>query len=344
MITVQESWERAFEDPFRSHLEGLLPAFLTSSRWFGGKAKTIRSAQFADVVRVGTENGALVIVFIEVSYAQADKETYVVPITAAFDAEAERIKRDHANAVIGDVSVAYAQESQRGVLYDALWNHECALTLLGNMKRDVRLQGCSGALVGSATGLFDDVTVALNPSSVSVMKGEQSNTSVKFSDRVMMKLYRRIEPGMNPELEIGRALTARSFRNSPELVGALEYARENGEPITLALAQRFIANQGNAWDYTLSQLSLCFDRIGDLHHTNVADSAATVQINSSSVSTDLVLGFIDTARLLGRRTGELHNALGQTSADPAFSPEPCSTSYVLQRIQAMQRSTIQAMA
>ena len=344
MITVQESWERAFDDPVRSHIEELFPAFLMSSRWFGGKAKTIRAARLADIVKIGTENGALLMAFVDVSYAKGEKDTYVVPIAAAFDAEAERLKRDHANAVIGDLSVTYAEASQRGVLYDALWNPDCALALLASMGQEDRHKGSTGTVVGSATAQFADAAVRLDSSLISVMKGEQSNTSVKFGDRVMMKLYRRIEPGMNPELEIGRALTSRSFRNSPDLVGALDYALEHDEPMTLALAQRFVANQGNAWDYTLSQLSLYFSRIGDLPQPDVASPSSTVHMSSPSVSTDVFFGFIDAARLLGRRTGELHNALGQPTADPAFAPEPCSTSYLLQRTEAMQRSTTQAMA
>lgn len=342
MITVQDNWERALDEPVRSHIEELFPAFLMSSRWFGGKAKTIRSAHLADTVKIGTENGAFLMAIIDVSYAQGEKNTYVVPIGAAFDAEAERLKRDHANAVIGDLSVTYAQGSQRGVLYDALWNPDCALALLASMGQEDRHKGSTGTLVGSATAQFADAAVRLDSSLISVMKGEQSNTSVKFGDRVIMKLYRRIEPGMNPELEIGRALTSRSFRNSPELVGALEYAREHEEPMTMALAQRFIANQGNAWDYTLSQLSSYFGRVGDLPQKDLANPSATVQRNRPS--TDVFFGFIDAARLLGRRTGELHNALGEASADPAFAPESCSTSYLRQRIQAMQRSTTQAMA
>ena len=344
MITVQQTWEQAFEDPFRSQLEGLLPAFLAAARWFGGKAKAIRSAKFSDIVRIGADDRGMILGFVDVSYATGEMETYVVPVTAAFDAEAERIKRDHASAVLGDLNIGTSQQPRLGVLYDALWNHDCAFKLLTSMGRSGRFEGSSGVVVGSSTVLFDQVALALNPSSTSVMKGEQSNTSVKFGEHVMMKLYRRSEPGMNPELEIGRVLTSRAFRNSPELVGALEYVRQNDEPITLALAQRYIANQGNAWDYTLSQLALYFDRIGERHQQNTLAPSATDHINSPSAFPDLFFDFLDAARLLGRRTGELHNVLGQPSDDPAFSPEPCSTAYVQDRIQSMQDSVTQAMA
>ena len=138
------------------------------------------------------------------------------------------------------------------MLYDALWNEACAYSLLAAWAaaRNSRVPPAkSWRHQRHYSTRSQPVKI---PARFNVMKAEQSNTSVKFGDRVIMKLYRRVEPGMNPELEIGRALTARRFRHSPSLVGALEYTHENDEPMTLALAQTFIANQGNAWEYTLS--------------------------------------------------------------------------------------------
>ena len=95
------------------------------------------------------------------------------------------------------------------MLYDALWNEECAYSLLSSMGQGTQFQGTSGTVVGSATALFDEVAERPHAAAISVMKAEQSNTSVKFGDRVIMKLYRRVEPGINPELEIGSSFTAR---------------------------------------------------------------------------------------------------------------------------------------
>ncbi len=344
MITIHDNWQRVFDGPAREALEGLLPAFLTSSRWFGGKAKTIRSARFMDILRIDLGEASMGLGFIEVSYEEGGVDTYTIPMTAAFEAEADRIHRDYSNAVIGALSVAGAQGHRIGVLYDALWNEDCAYSLLTSMGQRAQFKGSSGTVVGSATALFSEAAVRREIAPVSVMKAEQSNTSVKFGDRVIMKLYRRVEPGVNPELEIGRTLTARNFRHSPSLVGALEYHHARHEPTTLALAQTFIANQGNAWEYTLSQLSRYFDRVSSLASNDMScEPTTTGNPDGPSSTMDRFFEFIDAAQLLGRRTGELHMVLGEASSDPAFAAEACSPSYMQSRVQAMQQSAIRAM-
>jgi trehalose synthase-fused probable maltokinase len=344
MITIHDNWEGIFDGPARAEVEAWLPAFLTAARWFGGKAKTIRSTTFSEILRVDRGETAMVVGFVEVLYAEGERETYTIPMTAAFEVEAARIKREQPQVVIGTFNVVDPQGNHAGVLYDALWNRDCAYSLLTSMGRHAQFRGSSGTLVGSATELFDEDTMRLNTAPVSVMKAEQSNTSVKFDDRVIMKLYRRSEPGVNPELEIGRVLTARHFRHSPSLVGALEYTGEHAEPTTLALAQTFLTNQGNAWEYVLSQLSLHFASLSSREGGNMAStSASTEQPNGPSTTTDSFIDFADCASLLGRRTGELHVVLGQPSQEAAFAPEACSKSYVQSRIQSMLRSATHAL-
>lgn len=344
MITVQDTWERAFDGPARADVEALLPAFLTSSRWFGGKAKTIHSSRFANILRLDMAAATMMLGFVEVSYAEGGAETYTVPMTAAFEEEADRIRRDHANAVIGSLTVARPQGSQTGLLYDALWNDNCAYSLLRSMGRRAQFQGPSGKVVASSTPLFDEISAGQDTDPVSIMKAEQSNTSVRFGDRVIMKLYRRVEPGMNPELEIGRALTARRFEHSPSVVGALEYTHENDEPMTLALAQTFMPNQGNAWEYTLSQLTRYLDSVSSRDPKDIPSKPSTIRGFESSLGTaDLFFGFMDMARLLGHRTAELHLTLGEASRDPAFAPETCPSSYVQSRVEAMSVSATRAL-
>lgn len=344
MITLRNNWERAFDVPTRAEVEALLPAFLMSARWFGGKAKTIGSAHFSDVLPIDLGHVSMVLCFVEVSYTEGGVDTYTVPLTAALEEQADRVVRDHANAVIGSLNVVRPQGNQRGVLYDALWNEDCANSLLSSMGRRAQFRGSAGTLVGSATTLFNDIALSQGITPASVMKAEQSNTSVKFGDRVIMKLYRRVEPGVNPELEIGRTLTARHFGHSPALIGALEYARENDEPLTLALAQTFIPNQGNAWEYTLSQLSRYFDTISKLDPNHIpSEPGSLAALNSLAHTGDPFYGFIDEARLLGCRTGDLHLVLGQASHDPAFAPDLCDSSYVQSRVQTMRQSATQAL-
>jgi len=93
-----------------------------------------------------------------------------------------------------------------------------------------------------------------------VLRAEQNNTSIVFGDRLILKLFRRLEPGTNPELEIGRFLTARKFASVPLVAGAIEVRTGRGHPATLAILQRFVPNVGDAWRYTLDALGSYFER------------------------------------------------------------------------------------
>ncbi|ULA67428.1 MAG: hypothetical protein LZF62_240035 [Nitrospira sp.] len=344
MIRVHDNWKAVFEGPPRAEIEKMLPAFLTASRWFGGKAKTIRSTKFADVLRENSGDGPTVLGLIEVTYDEGGVDTYTLPMTAVFGKEADRMTHDHPQAIIVTLTVIHLQKELPGILYDALWNEACAYSLLTSMGRGTQFQGSTGSLAGSATDLFDEAAICAYAASSSVLKGEQSNTSVKFDDCLIMKMYRRVEPGMNPELEVGRALTERRFPHSPSLVGALEYIQEGTEPTTLALAQTFVANQGNAWDYTLTQLSHYLDRILALDHKGGEPGQGPLErSNQEPTTSDFLFGYRDSANLLGRRTGELHMALGHPSEVAAFAPEACSSSYVQSRVHAMQASATKAL-
>lgn len=345
MITVQDNWTAAFDGPLRAEVEERLPAFLMASRWFGGKAKTIRFTKFADILQEPSGDGSMVLGLIDVSYDEGGMDTYTLPMTAAFDTEADRIQHDHPQAIIAPLTVTHLQRKRSGILYDAVWDADCAYSLLTSMGRRAQFLGASGTLAGSATELFDEAASRAQAAPSSVLKGEQSNTSVKFGDCAIMKLYRRVERGINPELEVGRALTARRFPHSPALIGALEYVREHAEPMTVALAQSFIANQGNAWDYTLTQLSHYLARILTLDDKGrVSEREAHERSNQEPTASDLMFDYRDAANLLGRRTGELHMALGQPSDAAAFAPEICSSSYVQSRVSAMQQSATRALS
>lgn len=172
MITVQHHWNAAFEGQARAQVEALLPDFLRASRWFGGKAQTIRSTRFADILRAETGDGAMVLGLIDVSYREGGAELYTLPITAAFDTEADRIRHDHPQSVIGALTVTQHRKRLPGILYDALWNEACAYALLTSMRRRAPFQGSSGTLAGSATGLFDEADMGACAASSSVLTGE----------------------------------------------------------------------------------------------------------------------------------------------------------------------------
>jgi maltose alpha-D-glucosyltransferase/alpha-amylase len=157
---------------------------------------------------------------------------------------------------------------------------------------------------------------------------EQSNNSVIFGERLMLKVFRRLEEGVNPELEVGRFLTEKAdFPNVAPLAGSLEYRRAQGEPVTMAIIQAYVPNQGDAWQYTLTTLAHFFNapELVDLEPQPLAKSVVEAsRLELPEIATRTIGGYLDSARLLGRRTAELHGALSSDPADPAFAPERIS--------------------
>jgi maltose alpha-D-glucosyltransferase/alpha-amylase len=169
---------------------------------------------------------------------------------------------------------------------------------------------------------------ALTP--ISRSSPDQSNTSVLFGKRLIMKLFRRIEPGPNPDVEMGEFLAARGFTRVPPHVGTLSYAREGEAATSVAMLQEYIYNQGNGWQVTIEELGRYFERVMALPDCRVSHDQAHEWAMSAGGSptpavVDAIGAYLATAEVIGRRTGELHMLLADASPDAeAFVPEPYS--------------------
>jgi maltose alpha-D-glucosyltransferase/alpha-amylase len=308
MLTVKDNWQRLFDWDQVGTLETLLPSVLSSARWYGGKARTMVSARIRETIRLRMEKNAMVMALIEVSYQDGGHEIYTMLFTASFDKAAEQLKHGSSQALVSEVAIAGRHGDRREYLQDALWDHDCAGALLQAMRQGTQFQGEKGTLCASATQALSQAILDAASTESSVMQGEQSNTSVRFGRHVILKLFRRFASGVNPDLEIGRVLTARGYAHSPAVLGSLEYAGLNQEPGTVAIAQAFIDNQGDAWRYTLDELE--------------RELAADPDRKQGATSR-----YADSAALLGRRTAELHLTLARDTDDPAFAPERADQDY-----------------
>jgi maltose alpha-D-glucosyltransferase / alpha-amylase len=325
MLMVNDKWERLFDRDTVGALEALLPSALSSARWYGGKARTIAATRIKERIPLRTDTNSLFIVFIDVSYTDGGHDIYTMVLTASFADRALQMQQAHPQAVLAELTITGRNGDRRGLLHDALWDHDCAGTLLQAIRQENGFQGENGKLLASASQAFSTTILEAASAESSVVEGEQSNTSVRFGRYTMLKLYRRFEPGLNPDLEIGRALTAAEYAASPAVLGALEYAGPNQQPGTVVIVHTFVENQGDAWQYTLNELE------GEL-----ADSSGPTTRPSST--------YADAAALLGRRTAELHLALARDTGDPAFAPERCTSSYWQSLCNRMTRSVDDSLA
>jgi maltose alpha-D-glucosyltransferase/alpha-amylase len=147
---------------------------------------------------------------------------------------------------------------------------------------------------------------------VKAIDGEQSNSSVIVDGQYVIKILRRIAPGVHSEIEVGRFLTDEtSFKNAPALLGSLEL-EEGEDRSALAVVHAFVENQGDAWTLTLASL----ERLIDAHRLNLAEPIA---------ETPDTLVLLQRMRQIGRRTAELHQALASRKDIADFAPEPIAT-------------------
>jgi len=290
----------------------ILPDYIRGCRWFGGKARTIRAVQITEEIPISTEANAARIWFLEVSYLEGATETYALPVKITSGAASNYALRNAPHAVI-----ARFDRDARFILQDAVWDNRFRDELFRTLATEQCLKGKGGDLCGIAgTALKNEETSGLDSQ---VMHAEQSNSSMLFGNAFFVKLYRKIEDGINPDVEITRFLTERcKFSNVPEFAGAAEYRRKKAEPKIVLLAQRAVQNEGDAWQLTLGEVASYYERV--LARKVELQSAVTP---AAAVLDEMIGGiYPEKAKLLGQRTGELHLALASDLEDSAFAPEP----------------------
>jgi maltose alpha-D-glucosyltransferase / alpha-amylase len=235
-------------------MTGILPSLLQNQRWFGAKARTISEVKILDSGELPGTGSLLTL--ISVSYTDGPAHLYFVPMLGTSDA-------------VTDGATCSA--------------------LLSLMENESRVSMQRGSIQGRRSAGFTRSEASLTPR---LIKSEQSNSSIIFGDLLIMKLFRRQQPGENPDCEISRYLTEHTkFRRIPAFAGSIEYHDGSGETYTLAMLQRLVPNEGDGWQWTLEQLE------------------AGKGAESSHVST------FQAAATLGQRTAEMHAALA------TFAPE-----------------------
>jgi len=235
-LTITNSWQELLRGAGRAGLEQVLPAYVQPRRWFGAKARQITAAQIVETIFVIAGAAGAALNMVRITYAEGQADTYVMPLAFAPTPRAEQLARELPHAVVARVQVAGAAA---GVLYDPLVDADFCAALLELIASQGRLPGVTGELQASTTSAFarlrnpdgGSADALLTPQ---IVTAEQSNSSIIYGDRFILKLFRRLEIGLNPDLEIGRFLTERShFSHVPPAAGALEYHAAGGEPSSL---------------------------------------------------------------------------------------------------------------
>ncbi|MDO8617077.1 MAG: maltose alpha-D-glucosyltransferase [Dehalococcoidia bacterium] len=350
LLTLAGAWSEVFHGRAQTAFEAALPGYLGRQRWFGGKSRSIQSVSIIESIPTAEAGGELDarILLVKVSYVQGEPENYLLAVATASGQRAERVLNELPDSVLARLRLVLpGKDEETGVLYEALADKSFMSSLLQAIGRRRRFRGTAGELAAAATPALRELggvggDANLEPA---VLRADQSNTSIVYGDRYILKLFRRPHPGLNPDLEIGRLLTGSAAPvQTPPVAGFLEYRRGRGEPMTLGILHAYVPNEGDAWRYTLDTVVTYLERV--LTEMSGMEPAAIplptepltelAERELPALAQDLIGPYIQWAELLGRRTGEMHVALASATEDPAFAPEPFTPFYQRSLYQSMR--------
>lgn len=296
-------------------LAGVLREFAVGQRWFRSKARNVRGARLRDAIPITGADCTLVLLDIE--YEEGDADTYAFTLCLA--------RGEQADTRRGEIGAVDAVDGSRPVLCEALWDRKFTDALLNAIAEQRDFDGAHGRVTTCHTAAFQRIVGTIHPNlPARVSSAEQSNTSVFYGDRFILKLYRKLDAGINPDFEIGRFLTERGFEHTPAVAGHIEYRPGDGAPMSVCILQQFVPNGGDAWDYTLKEAAAFFHRAGDgAPPTLPTEHPMELMAHEPPADAARLIGdYLESARRLGERTAQLHIALSAGGAGPDFEPEP----------------------
>ncbi len=298
------NWRASLATKLREQLETrVVPKYIASQRWYSGKGSPIARARLGDNGDWETPHGRWLAGVFEVE-SSSEKALYFLPFAIAYeDMEESRWQKLQPGAI-----ARVRRQATVGVLADATSDENFCRSVVEAIGTGAEIKTERGHVRLSATSIYGQIRGDHSaPLTISQTAGQSSNTTLRVGDQFFLKFYRRLQSGINPELEIGRYLTeVVRFPNIVPVAGAAEYRDADGKPVTLALLQAFITNQGDGWDFTVNYLS----RFLEARRTSAAlpDDAHGI--------------YLELMKTLATRTAELHRALATPTSDPAFAPEP----------------------
>ncbi|MGM0600277.1 MAG: maltose alpha-D-glucosyltransferase [Candidatus Rifleibacteriota bacterium] len=282
--------------------------YANNKRWFAGKGKDVAYIE-ADIALTISQQEChdwLLAVF-SWHFTDNTSQKYFTPIHLMWE------KEDDLKIPTDWILAKARQQNQIGYLIDSMISDEYCLALLKFMQQQRKVILESGKLSFTSNGLLPDEE---DFSDLEVRRPiiEQSHTSIFFGEKFIFKIYRQVQEGANPELQMGRYLTeAPEFNNIARVAGSIELEQENGQVITLGILQEFIDNQNDAWTFTLDYLERYEDSC-----VISAQNPDRPERKEEQASHNMYLTMMQT---LGKRVGQMHKALAADTDDPDFKPE-----------------------
>jgi maltose alpha-D-glucosyltransferase/alpha-amylase len=298
-----DGWNSMLRGRERQALEyDVLPQFLYERRWFAEKDRGLPATRLESIIPLEREALSAALAFVTAGDERRGMTRYLLPLTVKWT------RFDRAEAPSSNAVAAIRRGPREGTLLDAATDRELVAAALRAMHGGETIEQDERRVECRPTSAFRDMPPPA-VDKIDAPNREQSNTTVIVDDACVLKVFRKVNEGLHPEIEIGRFLVEHTgFRNAPDLLGSIELV-EGERRSALVVAHRFVENQGDAWTVTAAYLG------------RYVDDQRVLSADSPEESPELA-SYLQRLRQIARRTGELQSALASRSDIPDFAPEP----------------------
>lgn len=321
-FSINEKWEQILEnnDFVKVFLSEVLEDYIKKQRWYGGKASKMKYIELAEYFRLQRGEEVYYGLILEVNFVEAFYQHYFLPIAFVSDAnfaKQDRILPINIDGQEGFIIDAVNLESFRKIIFERIATAEPV--------DRTPVQYHKSEVLGNA-----------QYESSRFMGLEQSNTSIIYNEKYVLKFFRRIYSNKNPDYEMSRFLSEKKqFKNTPAYLGSINIIDSDNRNITIAQMNALVENQGDAWEYMLKELHTVFTNLSSkqININNLPDTNLFSRLAISDVSAPIIdwvgLNLLLKVQKLAKRTAEMHKALGSEFEEAAFQPTRFNDDYTV---------------
>ncbi len=342
VMKSKKDWPDLFGNRTKSKIENqILPIFLKKQRWFASKAQKILKISITETIPIKNNNGSSLVLILKVTYTSGPEEYYHLPLSFLELEQATTLLQEKPNFIL----LQYESTEKEGIIYDSILDEDFHQTILQLVAKRRVIKTSEGKLKAYPGKYFKNIRKTMDSFEQSNPLGtEQSNTSILYGHELIYKLFRKLDEGVNPDLEIVKYITEKTdYKNVPSFAGAIEYQGKDGSLVTLGILYPFVQSEGNMWDYGQDYLIRYYERVLskitqiDKYPSLPSSYFEKFEADVPEIMLELIgAPFLEITYQLGKRTAELHQSLARPSQNPDFKPESYSLLYQRSLYQSMQ--------
>lgn len=335
----------------RAKFEEHLIAYLSSMRWFAGKSKEIENVKLLDIYNLDDdrgEDGFWALGIVEVNFVDRTRDQYLLTLGFTDGQKAQNLIENDRKSVIAHAIIRF-EESKQAVFFDAATDSRFFEQILNIIIDPYKYKiGREGVLFVRRTQdpyQFDSENL---PQAI-YRQFEHSNSCMVYGQELFLKMYRKLDFGQNPEIEICNYLSSRSFKQGPSLIASVDLIHKD-KTFSVGILQRYVHSEKDAWQMTIDYLTqMCEQILVDNYSLSVNDLPQKSRLSDlfkADVPESITrygTWYLGQIKMLSTALANLHLSLGDFDGPDAFSPEELTPFYQRSMFQSLRNWTEKAM-